>query len=63
MFEEWYSVPQSLIDNLFRSYLARIRKVIELDGARLENEHLKKIKEKVENEKHLRKKQKKYKDI
>ena len=46
MFEEWYSVPQSLIDNLFRSYLIRIRKVIELDGARLENEHLKQIKKK-----------------
>ena len=60
MFEEWYSVPQSLIDNLFRSYLARIRKVIELDGARLENEHLKQIKKKVENEEHLWKKQKKY---
>ena len=43
-FEEWYSIPQTLIDNLFKNFLKRIKKVIELDGARLELEHLNQIK-------------------
>ena len=41
--EEWNSIPKSLIENLCKNYINRIKKVIELDGARLEPEHLKKL--------------------
>lgn len=45
MFEEWYSVPQTLINNLFKNFIKRIEKILELGGAGLEDEHLKQIKE------------------
>ena len=45
MFEEWYSIPQTLINNLFKNFIKRIEKIYELGGARLEIEHLKQIKE------------------
>lgn len=41
--EEWNSIPKTLIENLCKNYINRIKKVIELDGARLEPEHLKKL--------------------
>ena len=41
--EEWNSIPKSIIENLFKNYIKRVKKVIELDGARLEPEHLKKL--------------------
>ena len=44
LLEEWYSIPLNLIQNLCKNYLYRINKVIELNGARLEPEHLKKEK-------------------
>ena len=44
LMEEWYSIPPNLIQNLCKNYLYRINKVIELNGARLEPEHLKKEK-------------------
>ena len=50
MFEEWYSIPQTLINNLFKNFIKRIKKILELEGARLEDEHLKQIKEKGEGE-------------
>ena len=49
-FEEWYSIPQSLINNLFKNFNRRIKKILELGGARLEYEHLKKIKEEEKEE-------------
>ena len=42
LLEEWSSVPIDLIQNLCKGYLERVNKVIELKGARLEPEHLKK---------------------
>ena len=39
--QEWNSVPLSLIRNLCDGYINRIKKVIELNGSRLESEHLK----------------------
>ena len=42
LMEEWYSIPLNLIQNLCKNYLYRINKVIELNGARIEPEHLKK---------------------
>ena len=41
--DEWNSIPKTLIENLCKNYINRIKKVIELDGARLEPEHLKKL--------------------
>jgi len=41
--EEWNSIPKSIIENLCKNYIKRVKKVIELDGARLEPEHLKKL--------------------
>jgi hypothetical protein len=49
-FEEWYSVPQSLINNLFKNYIKRIKKILQLEGARLELEHLKQIRKEEEDE-------------
>ena len=49
-FEEWYSIPQSLINNLFKNFIKRIKKILELGGARLEIEHLKEIKKEEEEE-------------
>jgi len=44
LMEEWYSISLNLLQNLCKYYLYRINKVIELNGARLEPEHLKKKK-------------------
>lgn len=38
--EEWYSKPINLVQNLFKGYINRIKKVIELNGRILELEHL-----------------------
>ena len=46
MFEEWYSVPQSLTKKLTDNYLKRVKLIKQLGGASLETEHLKKIKHK-----------------
>ena len=39
-FDEWNSIPQSLIKNLCDNYIKRIKKVLEIGGERLEREHL-----------------------
>lgn len=41
--EEWNFIQKSLIENICKNYINRIKKVIELDGARLETEKLKKL--------------------
>ena len=41
--EEWSSIPKLLLKNLCERYVDRLKKVIELGGARLEPEHLKKL--------------------
>ena len=38
--EEWSSIPKKLLKNLCERYLDRLKKVIDLGGARLEPEHL-----------------------
>ena len=40
--EEWNSIPESIIRNLTKGYLDRIKKVIELKGERIEPEYIKK---------------------
>ena len=54
--QEWNSVPKELIRNQCNSFIDRVKKVIELNGARLEPEHLKKkkIKKKYINGKFLK---------
>ena len=47
--EEWNSIPLNLIQNLCKNYLYRINKILELNGARLEPEHLKKEKHEAYN--------------
>ena len=42
--EQLFSIPPNLIQNLCKNYLYRIYKVRELNGDRLEPEHLKKEK-------------------
>ena len=42
LLEEWSAVPIELVQNLCKGFLNRINKVLELKGARLEPEHLKK---------------------
>ena len=39
-FEEWYSFPQSLVENLCNNYIKRIQMVLQNNGAILEKEHL-----------------------
>ena len=39
--QEWNSVPLSLIRNLCSGFIKRVKKVIDLNGSRLEPEHLK----------------------
>ena len=53
-FEEWYSVPQSLVENLCNNYIKRIQMVLQNNGARLEKEHLNELREKkMESEKNI----------
>ena len=41
--EEWDKIPKSIIDKCGKSYVKRLKKVIELNGERLEPFHLKEI--------------------
>ena len=59
-FEEWNSVPKSLIQNLCNNYIKKIEKVLKNGGARLEKEHLNELRK--ENEKKKRKKYLEYLD-
>ena len=45
-FKEWYSIPQSLVENLCNNYIKRIQMVLQNNGARLEKEHLNELREK-----------------
>ena len=49
LLEEWNAVPEEMVKNLCKGYLKRIKKVLELNGARIEPEYFKKN-EKVEYE-------------
>ena len=41
--EEWNTIPKSLINKCGKSYVKRLKKIIELNGERLEPFHLKEI--------------------
>ena len=42
-FEEWYSIPQSLVKNVCNNYIKRIQKILPNNGTRLVKEHLEEI--------------------
>ena len=37
LIEEWGSIPEEMIQNLCKGYLEKIRKILELNGGRIEN--------------------------
>ena len=49
--EEWNKIPQDFIRKLFRNFLKRCKKIIELKGGRLEPAHLRQIRKEM-NEEH-----------
>ena len=40
--EEWNSIPKDMVQNLCRAYLERVKKVVEIEGGRIEPEYFKK---------------------
>ena len=54
--EEWNNIPKSFIQKLFRNFIKRCNKIIELKGGRLEPVHLKQIRKEMEAEDKERKK-------
>ena len=48
--EEWDKIPKSIIDKCGKSYVKRLKKVIELNGERLEPFHLKEIEKELEED-------------
>ena len=49
--EEWNQIPKDYIKSLFTNFIKRCKKVIELNGARLEPEHLRDIRNEMAKEK------------
>ena len=47
--EEWNKIPKNYIKKLFKNFIKRCNKIIELEGGRLEPEHLKDIRKEMEN--------------
>jgi len=48
--EEWNKIPKSFIKNLFKNFIKRCKKIIELNGGRLEPVHLQQIRKEAEKE-------------
>ena len=48
--DEWNKIPKSFIQNLFKNFIKRCKKIIELNGGRLEPVHLKQIRKEAEIE-------------
>ena len=48
--EEWNQIPKHYIKNLFTNFIKRCKKIIELNGARLEPEHLRDIRKEMAQE-------------
>ena len=48
--EEWNKIPKSFIQKLFKNFIKRCKKIIELNGRRLEPVHLKQIRKEVMDE-------------
>ena len=42
LMEEWNSIPKDMVQNLCRGYLERVKKVVEIEGGRIEPEYFKK---------------------
>ena len=48
--EEWNKIPKSFIQKLFKNFIKRCKKIIELNGGSLEPVHLKQIRKEVKDE-------------
>ena len=48
--EEWNKIQKSFIQKLFKNFIKRCKKIIELNGGRLEPVHLKQIRKEVKDE-------------
>ena len=48
--EEWNKIPKSFVQKLFKNFIKRCEKIIELNGGRLEPVHLQQIRREAENE-------------
>ena len=48
--EEWNKIPKSFIQKLFKNFIKRCKKIIELNGGRLEPVQLKQIRKEVIDE-------------
>ena len=48
--EEWNQIPKHYIEKLFTNFIKRCKKIIELNGARLEPEHLRDIRKEMTQE-------------
>ena len=48
--EEWNKIPKSFIKKLFKNFIKRCKKIIELNGGRLEPIHLQQIRKEAETE-------------
>ena len=48
--EEWNNIPKNFIQKLFRNFIKRCNKIIELKGGRFKTVNLKQIRMEMENE-------------
>ena len=48
--EEWNKIPQNFIQKLFKNFIKRCKKIIELNGGRLEPAHLRQIRKEMKEE-------------
>ena len=61
--DEWNKIPKSFIQKLFKNFIKRCKKIIELNGGRLEPVHLKQIRKEAEIEEKEEKEEKEDKEI
>ena len=54
--EEWNKIPKDFAKKLFINFTKRCKKIIELEGGRLEPEHLREIRKEMEKEEKMKKK-------
>ena len=53
--EEWNKIPDDYPKKLVKNYLKRVKKVVEINGNRLEQFHLNEIRKEIEDEECIKK--------
>ena len=61
--EEWNKIPQNFIQKLFKNFIKRCKKIIELNGGRLEPAHLRQIRKEMKEENNNEEKNIKIKNV